>query len=169
MDDRLLRRAGLDYHETRLRARHASWAQCLQPPSNPIRRAASPSRHAAPAWAPQVRWQAGDWLVFGSESAACRVRLARLLRPDQRVRLPMRAGQRSLNLSNAVAVAVFEAWRQNGFAGAADQASGGASGAPSARHRRDAAAAGPQHVDHRLGDRHVHAQLCGRASTGRAV
>jgi tRNA (cytidine/uridine-2'-O-)-methyltransferase len=55
--------------------------------------------------------------VFGSESAACRPNCWPQLCARQRVRLPMRAGQRSLNLSNAVAVAVFEAWRQHGYAG----------------------------------------------------
>ena len=59
----------------------------------------------------------GDWLVFGSESAGLPQELLAYLAPAQRLRLPMRPGQRSLNLSNAVAVAVFEAWRQQGYAG----------------------------------------------------
>ena len=66
-----------------------------------------------------VRWEPGDVLVFGSETAGLPVALRENFAPGQRVRLPMRAGQRSLNLSNAVAVAVFEAWRQNGYAGGA--------------------------------------------------
>ena len=65
----------------------------------------------------QVAWQAGDWLVFGSEAAGLAPELRERFPTAQRVRLPLRAGQRSLNLSNAVAVAVFEAWRQNGYAG----------------------------------------------------
>ncbi|MGD9835104.1 MAG: tRNA (cytidine(34)-2'-O)-methyltransferase, partial [Piscinibacter sp.] len=60
----------------------------------------------------------GDWLVFGSESAGLPEAVRESFAPAQRLRLPMRAGQRSLNLSNAVAVAVFEAWRQCGYAGA---------------------------------------------------
>ena len=65
-----------------------------------------------------VAWQRGDWLVFGSETAGLPVALREAtFAPEQRLRLPMRAGQRSLNLSNAVAVTVFEAWRQNGIAG----------------------------------------------------
>ena len=60
---------------------------------------------------------AGDWLVFGSETAGLPAAVRNHFPAPQRVRLPMRAGQRSLNLSNAVAVAVFEAWRQNGYAG----------------------------------------------------
>ena len=65
-----------------------------------------------------VQWQAGDCLVFGSESQGLPADLRDSFAPAHRLRLPMRAGQRSLNLSNAVAVAVFEAWRQNGYEGA---------------------------------------------------
>ena len=65
-----------------------------------------------------VRWQPGDWLVFGSESRGLDPSLRERFPAEQRVRLPMRAGQRSLNLSNAVAVAVFDAWRQQGYTGA---------------------------------------------------
>jgi tRNA (cytidine/uridine-2'-O-)-methyltransferase len=57
----------------------------------------------------------GDWFVFGSETRGLAPQLRESFPPGQRLRLPMRAGQRSLNLSNAVAVTVFEAWRQNGF------------------------------------------------------
>ena len=60
----------------------------------------------------------GDWLVFGGESTGLPPALRAQLRPEQLVRLPMRPAQRSLNLSNAVAVAVYEAWRQLGFDGA---------------------------------------------------
>jgi tRNA (cytidine/uridine-2'-O-)-methyltransferase len=58
----------------------------------------------------------GDWLVFGSETRGLAPELRELFAPAQRLKLPMRVGQRSLNLSNAVAVTVFEAWRQNHFA-----------------------------------------------------
>ena len=61
----------------------------------------------------------GDWLVFGAETRGFSPALRARLAPQQQLRLPMRPAQRSLNLSNAVAVTVFEAWRQNGFAGAA--------------------------------------------------
>jgi len=64
-----------------------------------------------------VAWQPGDWLVFGSETGGLPAPLRDSFDAAQRVRLPMRAGQRSLNLSNAVAVAVFEAWRQCGYEG----------------------------------------------------
>jgi tRNA (cytidine/uridine-2'-O-)-methyltransferase len=65
-----------------------------------------------------VDFAPGDWLVFGSETSGLSQALLDTLPPSQRLRLPMRAGQRSLNLSNAVSVTVFEAWRQNGFGGA---------------------------------------------------
>ena len=63
-----------------------------------------------------VAFQPGDWLVFGAETRGLAPELRESFPPAQRLRLPMRPGQRSLNLSNAVAVSVFEAWRQNGFA-----------------------------------------------------
>lgn len=117
MEDKLLRRAGLDYHETARVQRHTSWAalqQAQQPP--PERCFAYTTRGAQPL--ARLRWQAGDWLVFGSETAGLPAEVLASFDPSRRVRLPMRAGQRSLNLSNAVAVAVFEAWRQCGYEGA---------------------------------------------------
>jgi tRNA (cytidine/uridine-2'-O-)-methyltransferase len=116
MDDKHMRRAGLDYHEYAPLRRHASWQQFLateQPQEH--RLYAFTTRGARPL--AQVAWQAGDWLVFGSETQGLASELREQFAPAQRVRLPMRPGQRSLNLSNAVAVAVFEAWRQNGYAG----------------------------------------------------
>ena len=117
MDDRLLRRAGLDYHEYAPVQRHASWAalQAAEQP-DPARCFAFSTRGAVAL--AEVAWRPGDWLLFGSESAGLPAAVTNTLPPRQRVRLPMRPGQRSLNLSNAVAVAVFEAWRQNGYAGA---------------------------------------------------
>ena len=116
MDDKLLRRAGLDYHEHAAVRRHASWDALLQSERpEPARRFAFTTHGAQPLAA--VAWQPGDWLVFGSETAGLPEALRETFAPAQRVRLPMRAGQRSLNLSNAVAVAVFEAWRRNGYDG----------------------------------------------------
>lgn len=116
MDDKLLRRAGLDYHEYAPVQRHASWeafvaAQC----PDPARLFAFTTHGSQPMG--QVAWRAGDWLVFGCETRGLDPALREQFPVAQRVRLPMRPGQRSLNLSNAVAVAVFEAWRQNGYAG----------------------------------------------------
>jgi len=117
MEDRLLRRAGLDYHEFAPVQRHADWqafVDAMRP--DPARLFAFTTRGSRPF--AEVAWHAGDWLVFGSETAGLPPDLRDGFPIDQRVRLPLREGQRSLNLSNAVAVAVFEAWRQNGYAGA---------------------------------------------------
>jgi tRNA (cytidine/uridine-2'-O-)-methyltransferase len=116
MEDKLLRRAGLDYHETARVKRHASWAALLsseQP--EPARCFALTTRGTLTL--AQAQWRPGDWLVFGSETAGLPAALRESLPEAQRIRLPMRADQRSLNLSNAVAVVVFEAWRQNAYAG----------------------------------------------------
>lgn len=117
MDDKLLRRAGLDYHEFAPVKRHASWdALLLAEAPEPSRCFAFTTRGASGL--AEQRWRPGDWLVFGSETAGLSPLLRERFEPAQRVRLPMRPGQRSLNLSNAVAVAVFEAWRQCGYEGA---------------------------------------------------
>ena len=116
MEDKLLRRAGLDYHETAHVRRHPSWESFLeQAHPQPGRMFAFTTRGAQRF--NEVAWQAGDWLVFGSETAGLPAAIRDAFAIAQRVRLPMREGQRSLNLSNAVAVAVFEAWRQSGYAG----------------------------------------------------
>ena len=118
MDDRNLRRAGLDYHEYAPVRRHASWAAFIeQLRPDPTRLFAFTTKGSQPF--ANVAWRAGDWLVFGSETAGLPPELRDGFAAAQRVRLPMRAEQRSLNLSNAVAVAVFEAWRQCGYAGGA--------------------------------------------------
>lgn len=119
MDDKLLRRAGLDYHEHAAVQRHADWASFLiAARPDPQRLFAFTTRGSRPF--AQVAWQPGDWLVFGCETSGLPSALRDGFATEQRVRLPMRAGQRSLNLSNAVAVAVFEAWRQNGYGGCTD-------------------------------------------------
>jgi tRNA (cytidine/uridine-2'-O-)-methyltransferase len=118
MDDKLLQRAGLDYHEYASVQRHASWAAFLDNARPDPSRLFAFTTRGSRSFA-DVAWQPGDWLVFGSETAGLPPALRDSLAPAQRVRLPMRAGQRSLNLSNAVAVAVFEAWRQCGYAGGA--------------------------------------------------
>ena len=115
MEDRYMRRAGLDYHEYADVRRHANWQallDALQPP--PDRLFAMTTRGTRSVH--DVAFRPGDWLVFGAETRGLPPSLRDSLAPQQRLRLPMRAGQRSLNLSNAVAVTVFEAWRQNGFA-----------------------------------------------------
>jgi tRNA (cytidine/uridine-2'-O-)-methyltransferase len=118
MDDRQLQRAGLDYHEYASVQRHASWPAFLDAERPPPQRLFAFTTHADRPFA-SVAWQHGDWLVFGSETAGLPPTIRDAFAPAQRLRLPMRPGQRSLNLSNAVAVAVFEAWRQCGYAGGA--------------------------------------------------
>ena len=116
MDDKLLRRAGLDYHETARVQRHASWPAFIegeQPQMDRLFAFTSKGERGPIA----VAWQPGDWLVFGCETSGLPAEVRGQFSPPQCLRLPMRPGQRSLNLSNAVAVAVFEAWRQHGYAG----------------------------------------------------
>lgn len=116
MEDRLLRRAGLDYHEWAQVRRHASVQRWLDDERPDRSRCFAFSSQGQPSFAQQA-FQPGDWLVFGRETAGLDDATLALFAPHQRLRLPMRPGQRSLNLSNAVAVAVFEAWRQSGYAG----------------------------------------------------
>jgi tRNA (cytidine/uridine-2'-O-)-methyltransferase len=116
MEDRLMRRAGLDYHEYAEVKRHASWSAFLadeQP--RPERMFALTTRGTR--FVHDVAFEPGDWLVFGSETSGLPEPVRAAFAPTLQLRLPMRAGQRSLNLSNAVAVTVFEAWRQNNFSG----------------------------------------------------
>jgi len=117
MEDKLLQRAGLDYHEYTRVHRHASWSAFVRAAQPRAERMFAFTTRGARGFA-DVAWLAGDWLVFGSETAGLPADVREGFTASQRVRLPMRSGQRSLNLSNAVAVAVFEAWRQNGYAGA---------------------------------------------------
>jgi tRNA (cytidine/uridine-2'-O-)-methyltransferase len=118
MEDRLMKRAGLDYHEYTEVRRHAGWqafVDAIQP--DRARMFALTTQGTRPVH--EVSFRPGDWLVFGSETAGLAPELRDSFPPGQRLKLPMRPGQRSLNLSNAVAVTVFEAWRQNGFRGSA--------------------------------------------------
>lgn len=120
MDDRELKRAGLDYHEYARVAVHRDFAAC---------------RAALDGALPHRSWYAfttggtrslydatfdpGDVLVFGCETSGLPATVVDTFAADARLRIPMRAEVRSLNLSNAVAVAVYEAWRQQAFAGGA--------------------------------------------------
>jgi len=116
MEDKLLQRAGLDYHEYAEVQRHASWNNFLQSRQPDRSRMFAFTTRGQRGFA-DVAWQPGDWLVFGSETAGLPASLREQFDGPQQVRLPMRPGQRSLNLSNSVAVVVFEAWRQQGYAG----------------------------------------------------
>jgi tRNA (cytidine/uridine-2'-O-)-methyltransferase len=117
VDDRQLRRAGLDYHEFAPMRVHADWPSCLAALAGARVFACSTKasvRHTGP------RYRPGDAFVFGPETRGLPDALLQSVPAEQRIRLPMRPGNRSLNLSNAVAVTIFEAWRQCGFEGAAE-------------------------------------------------
>lgn len=114
MDDKHMRRAGLDYHEYASVQKHAGWQAFLDAARpQPARMFALTTRGTVSPYA--VRFVAGDFLVFGSETAGLPDAVRASFSPAQCLKLPMQSGQRSLNLSNAVAVTVFEAWRQNDF------------------------------------------------------
>jgi tRNA (cytidine/uridine-2'-O-)-methyltransferase len=118
MQDKHMRRAGLDYHEWADVRRHPDWDAFLQTQApRPDRLFALTTRGSRRAH--EAAFQPGDWLVFGAETRGLPPAVRAHIPASQQLVLPMRAGQRSLNLSNAVAVTVFEAWRQNGFAQAA--------------------------------------------------
>lgn len=115
LDDRQLRRAGLDYHEYASLQVHDSLEVALQTIA-PRRLFALSTRNSRRY--DQVDYAAGDAFLFGPETRGLPDEVMAPVPADQRLRLPMRPGNRSLNLSNAVAVVVYEAWRQAGFDGA---------------------------------------------------
>lgn len=116
MDDKHMRRAGLDYHEYAQVFKHPDWATFLQTQQPPTQRMFALTTHAS-LGVYAAAFQPGDYLVFGAETQGLPAHVREHFPNEQRLRLPMLAGQRSLNLSNAVAVTVYEAWRQNGFRG----------------------------------------------------
>ena len=119
MEDRELKRAGLDYHEYARVCVHRDFAACRATLGTP------PARQwwaftTEGAHSPfDVRFAPGDVLAFGCETRGLPAEVLAMFAPEARLRIPMRAQVRSLNLSNAVAIAVYEAWRQTGFAGGA--------------------------------------------------
>lgn len=120
LDDAKMRRAGLDYHDYATMKVHGNWADFLASMRNvetfdPTRMFAMTTHGSTPF--ANVEFRAGDVFVFGSETKGLDPALRESFAPAQRIRLPMRPDNRSLNLSNTVAVVVYEAWRQNGFIG----------------------------------------------------
>ncbi len=120
LDDAKMRRAGLDYHDYAEMKVHKDWAAFLasfpaEQPLDPARMFAMTTHGSTPF--ANLAFQAGDIFVFGSETKGLDPALRNSFASEQRIRLPMRPDNRSLNLSNTVAVVVYEAWRQNGFAG----------------------------------------------------
>jgi tRNA (cytidine/uridine-2'-O-)-methyltransferase len=118
LDDSKMKRAGLDYHEFANMQVHQDWdafVAAVQP--DPARMFAMTTHGSSPF--AQQQFLPGDVFVFGSETKGLDPDFRNSFPPSQRIRLPMRPDNRSLNLSNTVAVVVFEAWRQNGYAGGA--------------------------------------------------
>lgn len=115
IDDKRLKRAGLDYHEYAQMTVHADWQACVDALTG--KRLFAVTTRGLKRY-DEVRYEDGDAFVFGAETSGLDAGLLGSFAPDRRLRLPMRPGNRSLNLSNAVAVVVYEAWRQAGFAGA---------------------------------------------------
>lgn len=114
MEDRQLRRAGLDYHELACVREHATLAACLAAVAAP--RVFALTTKASRSVYDQ-RFAAGDAFLFGPETRGLPADVLEAVPEPARLRIPMRAGNRSLNLSNAAAVTVYEAWRQVGFSG----------------------------------------------------
>ena len=112
LDDKKLRRAGLDYREFADIEVHASLADCLSALQNP-RTFALSTRNSRCYDEPA--FEAGDAFLFGPETRGLPQDVLEAFDDQHRLRLPMRAGNRSLNLSNSAAVVVYEAWRQLGF------------------------------------------------------
>lgn len=117
LDDRQLKRAGLDYHDLAQTRVHASWDACRAVLEG--RRMFALTTRGTRRYT-DVAYAADDVLLFGMETRGLPEDVLGAVEPARRLRLPMRAANRSLNLSNAVAVVVYEAWRQLGFAGAAN-------------------------------------------------
>lgn len=113
LDDKRLRRAGLDYHEYAPLKRHASLEDCLASigPARVLAFSTKAERNFS-----DFVYQPGDVFLFGPESRGLPLEIRQALPQEHLLRLPMRPDSRSLNLSNTVAIAVYEAWRQLGYA-----------------------------------------------------
>lgn len=112
LEDKKLKRAGLDYHEWARVQEHDSLTAFLE--------AVQPSRWFACSTKGQTsyadqHYQTGDAFLFGPETRGLPLTVLKDLPPERIIRIPMQSGNRSLNLSNAVAIIIYEAWRQVGF------------------------------------------------------
>jgi len=114
--DKQLRRAGLDYREFATLRVHPSFEVLLETEQPATDRMFAVTTRGERLIA-EVRFTAGDWFVFGCETRGLPAAIRGRFPAHRQLRLPMRPGNRSLNLSNAVAVVVFEAWRQLGYEG----------------------------------------------------
>ena len=118
LDDAKMKRAGLDYHDYATMKVHPNWDAFIAAVAPERSRMFAMTTHGSAPFG-QATFQPGDVFVFGSETKGLDPALRESFAPSQRIRLPMRPDNRSLNLSNTVAVVVFEAWRQNGYIGGA--------------------------------------------------
>ena len=118
LEDKQLRRAGLDYHEYAGVKVHASFSAFVDDAQPDPERTFALTTHARRSYF-DASFRSGDWFVFGAETSGLPAEVRAWFRPGHDLRLPMRPANRSLNLSNAVAVVVYEAWRQARFAGGA--------------------------------------------------
>lgn len=114
LEDKQLKRAGLDYHDLVHVTVHEDWARCMEHLAG--RRLFAISTRGQALYS-DTRFEAGDAFIFGQETAGLPDAILESFIPERRLRIPLIPGNRSLNLSNAVAVVVFEAWRQLDFAG----------------------------------------------------
>lgn len=112
LDDKKLKRAGLDYHEFAAVKRHASYEDFVANESpNRVLAITTKATH----YYGDVNFQEGDYLLFGSETAGLTEEVRAQIPDQDKIRIPMLADSRSMNLSNATAVIIYEAWRQLGF------------------------------------------------------
>jgi len=118
LEDAKLRRAGLDYHEFANLLVYKNWADFLDKTKPDPKQLFALTTKGKASFA-QARFAKNDYFVFGSETKGISDEVRNAIPEENRVRLPMRENSRSLNLSNSVAILVYEAWRQNGFAGGA--------------------------------------------------
>ena len=114
LEEKKLRRAGLDYHDLANVSRHANYADFIASVAG-RRIFACTTKGSRPY--DQMAYQAGDVLLFGSETSGLPADVMASIPVEQRLRIPMLANNRSLNLSNSVAIISYEAWRQCGFEG----------------------------------------------------
>jgi len=114
LEEKKLRRAGLDYREFVSVTTHASLRECLHALGDPRLFALSTRGFT---WHDAPRYRKGDAFLLGPETRGLPAEILEALPPEQRLRLPMRADSRSLNLANTAAVIVYEAWRQLRFTG----------------------------------------------------
>jgi tRNA (cytidine/uridine-2'-O-)-methyltransferase len=112
LDDKKLRRAGLDYHEFTDLTEHPSWESCLR--SLGSKRVFAVSTRGTRNYA-DVKYRDNDVFLLGPETRGLPQALLDSLPADQVLRIPMRPGNRSLNLANAAAILIYEAWRQQKF------------------------------------------------------